>query len=824
MGLNVDEEIYALQIQGLDPIHQKIPFKKCFVRKQKEYIQNEAYTKDVEDSIHTLTQALESKQLQIRIVRSKNVHAKFYIFHSNPRISYTGGDSNYHGSLIVGSSNLTHNGLEKNYEFNLESRDSDDIGFAIEEFEKLWQDSLPLCLDDVLSAVKDTYLELRTPEEIYYKLLLCHFGESFLHTDTSIKDLFTSYKPYDYQIHAIQEGLEKLKKYDGFFLSDVVGLGKTLIASIIAKKLQVDSSLQGKILVVCPPALKNSWKTHFDNLSISRYEIATHDSLHNLLEQKKDFELIIVDESHRFRSSGSKRYENLEKICKSGDKKVILLSATPQNNSPQDIANQVYLFCDRRKSEIEGIANLEEFFSKRTKEFERIKKELKSLNPKGGFNHQKKREELRESLKKNSDILRNKLLSHIMIRRTRADIEVIYKSDMKAQKLTFPKITQPQDLEYNLDSSTHDLATQTILFLANNKENKSSLGDFGYHRYLIYPNLTQKGKKRYMESYDSQNSEFYEDTANRLSVLIQKILFKRFDSSIHAFKATLKSQIRSHNALIDMFERETIYIPKNYDNREKLYEAIESDDENVLQDFIDEKEDKFIALSPSDFKPDFLANLKHDKESLESVLQEWEQIKLDSKFERLWEFLQSHSSQKIVLFTEAKTTATYLHKQLEQKGFKYVLCVDSSNREQLEEQIRQNFDANYPVDKQKDDYSLIISTDTLAEGVNLHRSNIIINYDTPYNATKLMQRIGRINRIGTSFESIHIYNFKPTHLTDNIINIINISLQKLQSFHYTLGEDSAIYDEREEVQSQKLFSQVKELDKEQSPEPNTKKI
>lgn len=200
--------------------------------------------------------------------------------------------------------------------------------------------------------------------------MLCHFGEGFLHTDLSIKGLFKDYKPYDYQIHAIQEGLEKLKKYNGFFLSDVVGLGKTLIASIIAKKLHLDSSIQGKILIVCPPALQTSWKKHFDDLEIPNYEIKTHDSLHNILNRKEAFDLVIVDESHRFRTHTSQRYENLSKIT--NNKKVILLSATPQNNSPKDIQTQVNLFLPTRSS-IEGITNLDKFFSRIEKNYKSIK-------------------------------------------------------------------------------------------------------------------------------------------------------------------------------------------------------------------------------------------------------------------------------------------------------------------------------------------------------------------------------------------------------------------------------------------------------------------
>lgn len=827
VGLDVDCLLYTLQAQGLDKAYQDERFRELFANTQRGFIQEERdYSLEIEDSINALKSALESNKIEIRIVREKNVHAKFYIFHSAPMPSSAGG-TRYSGSLIVGSSNLSENGLERNYEFNLESNQSDDIFYALQEFDYLWENSVPLSPEDIQSATKHTYLELRSPKELYYKLLLCHFGESFLTIDSSIKDLFRDYKPYDYQIHAIQEGLEKLKRYNGFFLSDVVGLGKTLIASIIAKKLQIDSAIEGKILIVCPPTLKKSWERHFDDLGISRHKVSTHDSLHKILSTKDEYELIIVDESHRFRNAKNQKYQHLMNIARG--KKVILLSATPQNNAPRDIQNQINLFMPEY-SVIEGIENLDKFFSKIQKEYERIKNELKVLANEREKNtidqkrYEQKSQELQEALKKNSEVLRQKLLRYVMIRRTRADIEEVYAQDMEKQKLSFPKVSAPQDLDYDLDSRTHNLATQTLLFLA---QQKNTIGQFAYARYLIYPNLTQKGKEKFRQKYGSgSDSAFYERSASQLKDFIQKMLFKRFDSSMEAFKSTLKNQIRSYSALITGFENNKIIIPKNYNNREKLYEVIKStesdDNDNALQEFLEKHEDDVISLAQEDFEPDFYKKIESDRKALKVLLAQWEDIDGDPKIEKLLEFLESKKEHKIVLFTEAATTAEYVRAQLEHNGYGQCLCVNSHNRDELEARIRENFDANYPKERQKDNYQLIISTDTLAEGVNLHRADIIINYDTPYNATRLMQRIGRINRIGTSFERIYIYNFKPTHLTDKIINLINISLQKLQSFHYAFGEDSAIYDEREEVGSQRLYETALREIEEERPSPEAK--
>ena len=518
VGLNVDSLIYELSQKDLDCVYQEDKFRNLFKKNQKKALEKENYDKEVDDSIICLQNALELEQLQIRIVRDKNCHAKFYLFTSMPKTNHAHNMQFCEGSLIVGSSNLTHNGLEKNYEVNLLTKESADINYALKEFNKLWEDSIEITKNDIDECVKQSYLEILSPKDIYYKLLLTHFGKDFLVKDNEIPALFKDYIAYDYQIHAVQEGLQKLKKYNGFFLADVVGLGKTLIASVIAKKCRIDN-LKGKILIVAPPSVKKSWKKHFDDINIANYEIYTHDSLHKIpKETREDIELIIIDESHNFRSSTSNRYKELENICKipfnGAHKKIILLSATPQNNSPKDLANQVYLFCNRRNSLIEGLNNLEKFFSDLQAKFENSMKELKIINQNTNLSIQEKESAQNKEKKKLENIantLRDKLLSHIMIRRTRGDIELLYKDDMKKQNLTFPKIEPPKDLLYDLDSNSHNLAKETIAFLSKKYNN---IGTFSYVRYLIFPNLTQDGQEEFLSQYgeDEKSKGFYNDT------------------------------------------------------------------------------------------------------------------------------------------------------------------------------------------------------------------------------------------------------------------------------------------------------------------------
>lgn len=846
VGLNVDSLVFELERTNADISRlndaNKAKFTQAFSKAQQKSIQKESYQLQVEKSLQALQNALESNLLQIRIVREKNAHAKFYLFYKQQYSSVKNRDECI-GSLIVGSSNLSHNGLENNYEFNLKTTDSRDLDFAKWEFESLWESAIPLDSSDIERAKRGTYLEkILSPKEMYHKLLLCHFGEVFLHTDSSIQALIASanYTPYDYQIHAVQEGIDKLERYNGFFLSDVVGLGKTLIACIIAKKLQTDSKITGRILICAPNAVQKSWEKHTSDFKIPA-KITTHDSLHKL-EDKESFELIIIDESHNFRTTTASRYAELQTLCKipytspsaqtlPTRKKVILLSATPQNNSPKDLETQIYLFRDKRDTAIVESQSLERFFKTINDDYDKLNRERKELNRKKNealANAQKPTTTEAESkntqaLQKLSNTLRDKLLAKIMIRRTRGDIQSSYAKDTIKQGLIFPKILSPRDLTYDLDSISHNLATQTLLFLASelNDIAQPQAGEkngYTYARYLIYPNLTEQGKQKFRAAYKAtgKDDRFYKDQSTQLAIFMQKILFKRFDSSIKAFKDTLDKQIHSYEQMLKQFQTNTIYLPKHYDNIERLYRLLEEDNNKALEELLEQ--DKLLALAPSDFHKDYAQKLQIDRANLQALLDKWEQITKDPKLDKLKAFLDSKKpEQKIVIFTEAKSSSEYLYTQLESTHLRgAILHIHSGNRDELESSIRANFDANYPENKQQNDKRVIITTDVLAEGVNLHRANIIINYDTPYNATRLMQRIGRINRIGTPHKQIHIYNFKPTHFNDHIININAIASQKIQSFHYTLGEDSAIYDESEEFDSKKLFKIVQEKEQETS--------
>jgi superfamily II DNA/RNA helicase len=224
------------------------------------------------------------------------------------------------------------------------------------------------------------------------------------------------------------------------------------------------------------------------------------------------------------------------------------------------------------------------------------------------------------------------------------------------------------------------------------------------------------------------------------------------------------------------------------------------------------KELKGHIFRKEDFEKDFLDLLEKDLKLFEVLSGQWENEERDPKIEIFKKELQKYKDKKkkVVVFTESQDTGRYLANNLVSK----VLYIDSNNRDEKIEVIAQNFDANIEKKEQRDDYNIIITTDTLAEGINLHRSHIIYNYDIPWNATKLMQRIGRINRIGSQADSYSVFNFKPVAKSEEIIGLSHKAHTKLQSFHSTYGEDNKIYTDAENVESKELF-EIMELEKEE---------
>ena len=324
-----------------------------------------------------------------------------------------------------------------------------------------------------------------------------------------------------------------------------------------------------------------------------------------------------------------------------------------------------------------------------------------------------------------------------------------------------------------------------------------------------------------------EKSEGLYDNAQLISRSLANIrkngLVKRLESSFYAFKTSIGRFCDANQYMINMFDNDRVFIAPDLDINH-LYDLGLDDDE--IEERLQQKAEenpKNAVFKAEDFDPVFIEMLRADQKVLETMCADWETVEVegadDSKFAKFNDILKHelfkidrNPGQKLVIFSESKDTVEYLQRRLNRKD---VLIVDSGNRTKLFKTIQENFDANYKKNLRKDDYNIIITTDVLAEGVNLHRSNIIINYDTPWNSTKLMQRIGRVNRIGSEGKNIYNYVFYPSRQGNQIIRLNQIALSKIQTFHSTFGEDNQIYSQEEIIDCnlEKLFTEGLQADK-----------
>lgn len=812
IGIDVDKYIAKAAQQGKLFFGAEEEVKEEYLRKIRTDIETSNYRKDIEDGMYLMVQDLLDKKLELRAHPSKKIHAKIYVLYPDNFNQYSQSMS------ITGSSNLSGNGLgitqDKQYEFNVKLDRYDDVKFAKDEFEQLWKESegCEITSEDIKAAIDRTYLKGDVPPyDLYIKMLMEYYADRVLETDSADPfDMPEGYTKYDYQMDAVIEGYQKFIRYDGFFLSDVVGLGKTIVATMIAKKFLIENGYEHtKILVVYPPAVEQNWKSTFKDFGIDKYaKFITNGSLSKILDEEdynywnaEEYDLVLVDEAHKFRSHTTSAFEQLQEICKmprleAGNipgykKKVMLISATPMNNSPADIYNEILLFQDPRHCTIDGVSNLTAFFSPLIKEFKRLRKNNNTSI---------------EDFKRLAEKVRDRIIKPLTVRRTRTDIESIprYNKDVNG----FPKVEHPIENQYELNEHLANLFEQAIQILDKK---------LTYARYQAIAYLKPEVANGL---YD--NAELI---SRSLAGIRKNGLVKRLESSFYAFQVSIENFHQANQNMIDMFDNDKVYIAPDLDINLLLESGLSEEEIEEKLNAKASNNPKNAIFHAADFRPEFIDMLHDDQAILEQMSADWKDIsdEDDSKFAKFNELLKHelfrtdrNPEKKLVVFSESVDTVDYLKRRINRKD---VLVISAQNRNKQFKTIRENFDANYK--PKLNEYNIILTTDVLAEGVNLHRSNVIVNYDTPWNSTRLMQRIGRVNRIGSASKHIYNYVFYPSREGNKQINLNQIALSKIQSFHSTFGEDNQIYSQEEIIDRNlsKLFDegvneQKKDINKE----------
>jgi superfamily II DNA or RNA helicase len=768
IGISINRQVYDLLEKANKPKQQAIEFSHAETKEEVENLVEQELAdsednRNVEEGVNKFIEWVRDKKLEIRAYPSQNIHAKLYI------MTFCQGDRDI-GRVITGSSNFTYSGLVDNLEFNVELKNRSDYEFSRQKFDELWNDAVDVSERYVQTIQEKTWLSQNImPYHLYLKFLYEYFKDELSQTDeVFIKYLPPEFKKLEYQEQAVLNAKKILLEYGGVLISDVVGLGKTYISAMLA------GQLDGRTLVIAPPVLlersnPGSWPNVFSDFRVHA-DFESLGKLDDLLHRGTEKYInIIIDEAHRFRTETTMTYEKLAEICRG--KRVILVTATPYNNAPKDILSLLKLFQKAKKSTIPNIPNLEGFFS-------RLDQKLKKLDRKKDYAL------YISTVKENAREIRDKVLKYLMVRRTRSEIEQYFSDDITVQGLKFPNVKKPIPLFYQLNKKEDEIFSKTVELIAQK---------FTYARYM--PLLYYEGKVDHLAQQSQRN----------MGRFMKILLVKRLESSFFAFRNSVDRFLHSYEMFIKEFDNGNVYVSAKHTN--KIFELLENDDDEAVQRLIDEG--KAERYASSDFREGFRDHLQHDHNVLKQIRDLWTNIDRDPKLLKFQKELSADSGLRenhLIIFTESKETANYLFTNLQQQYPGRVLCYTGDSGEATRDKVIENFDARarHP----KDDYRIMVSTEVLSEGVNLHRSNTVINYDIPWNPTRMMQRVGRINRVDTPFKEIYTFNFFPTTQSNDQIKLKEAAEAKINAFLTLLGGDAELLTEGEPIASHELFNRL----------------
>jgi superfamily II DNA or RNA helicase len=770
IGISTNRQTFEMMKKQNNTTQQTFDFSHAEAKREVgNLVQNEMEasedSRNVEQGVHKFLEWIRSDKLEIRAYPSQNIHAKLYI------MTFKKGDRDI-GRVITGSSNFTQAGLVSNIEFNVELKNRSDYDFAKNKFEELWGNAVDISEKYVETIENKTWLTQNiTPYQLYLKFLYEYFKDELSQTDeVFINYLPEEFKKLEYQEQAVLNAKKILLEYGGVFISDVVGLGKTYISAMLA------GQLDGRTLVIAPPVLleksnPGSWPNVFSDFRIPA-DFESIGKLDKLLDRGLGkYTNIIIDEAHRFRTETTISYEQLAEICRG--KRVVLVTATPYNNTPKDILSLLKLFQKAKKSTIPNLPDLEAFFNG-------LEKKLKNLDRKNDYT------KYINTVKANARELRDKVLKYLMVRRTRTEIEKYFKNDIKNQGLKFPDVKKPEPLFYKLNEEEDDIFTKTINLIANK---------FKYARYTPLLPKYYRGRIDQLEEQSQRN----------MGRFMKILLVKRLESSFFAFRNSVDRFLRSYEMFIKELENGYVYVSKKH--TAKIFEFLENDDDEAFQKLIDEgKAEKYESIN---FTEELRKDLAHDSTILLEVKNLWQNVIRDRKLLKFKSELSKNDVLKnnhLIIFTESKETANYLFKNIDKEYPGKVLLFTGDSGEATRGKVLENFDARarHP----KDEYRILIATEVLAEGVNLHRANVVINYDIPWNPTRMMQRVGRINRVDTPFDVIHTFNFFPSTQGNDEIKLKEAAEAKINAFLTLLGGDAELLTEGEPIGSHELFDRL----------------
>lgn len=791
------------------------------------------------DRLQTFVQLLEEGRLEIRKTLKPN-HSKLYLFQMNEEHQKT-----IKHSWITGSSNFSLPGLSLQDEFNVEI-----TNFGYEEaqkyFDDLWDKAVPL--DEIYDEIRRILLEESvaatiTPYEAYY-LVVKHYlevQESKL-DEVKLEKLLDNagMKKYAYQVDAVRLALTRLKEHRGCIIADVVGLGKSIIASLVAAL----SNKNG--IIIAPPGLcgdrmkkDSGWYGYIDKFGLNgRWEAFSRGCMSDILEYVKktpNIEMVIVDEAHWYRNETTDDYGALSLIC--ANKEVVLLTATPFNNNPSDLYALLKLFTPARSTNYVIGKNLEQLFIHFKSKY-RIYNRLERAISAGDLAEIEKSMELAgidrlslpkgditnfEALKKKLAALRKKLsnaikevLEKVAIRRNRIDL--LNDPDYSKEITTLSDVEKPKEQFFELTEAQNAFYDKVI--------NEYFGGANPRFKGAIYQPQTYKKDRIGEEAYQEN---IYKMQLHRLVM--------RFESSFGAFKASLENTVTMMRYVQRFVEEQKCFL---YSRKamEEILNAEENEVVGLMASWIDKLNQQFAGkqhtkdpiynMDPSKFRvKEFKADIASDIQVFDELIEQVKALELATNDPKAAALIQSIQQiltrqhvdipdtkdvekRKVIIFSIYQDTVMHLKPLLEKAFGSRLLCVTSLGKANLKT-LKQNFDASTDFLDQRDDYDILLATDKLSEGHNLNRAGIVINYDIPWNPTRVIQRVGRINRIGKKvFDKLYIFNYYPTKKGSTIAQNRQIAEAKMMAIHQILGEDACIFSEDETPTAAGLFTKLNE--------------
>lgn len=736
-------------------------------------------------------------------------HSKMYLFAYNDLMN-EGGE--LPGVLITGSSNLSYQGLKGRLELNARFNDKQDYEEGKKLFDELWESSVVVASKDNLDEWNNKVMARIWYDKIYSPYLMyVRVLKEYFNIPTS-ENLLT---PYDitegrysnlrYQTDAVQMAINALNNHNGAIVADVVGLGKSVIASTIARNLRL------RIIIVCPPHLYKQWEGYRDEFGFTASVFSAgkiEDAVLHYQELVKDGEqfLIIIDEAHRFRNEYTQDYALLHNLCFGN--KVLLLTATPFNNQPADIYALIKLFQIPTNSTLKTVENLGASFKDLINKYKKLREEQRE--------GKKTDEEIKTQVNDMAKKIRS-IISPLVVRRSRLDLQGIpeYADDLKQQNIQLVMPNDPEELEYDL-SELKDLYMTTLDRINKSEGSSDDVYRFKAARYSPVLYIKEESKDKLAKELEDKTGVKFNLLLGRqtnISSFMRHLLVARFESSVAAFKASLGYMIQSSEHMlrwIDQRRKIPVFKKGNLPDVSAFYDTSDDGMEEIEELFEKYEARGFFEIDMKYVKDSFVTDVKADVQLLKNLQEQWfgkdnmikSDPKLDSFIRIVRKQMKNDPNRKLVVFSEFADTVNYLGKALINAGLPAMKYTSADATSANKDLIRANFDAGLKPALQQNDFCILVATDAISEGYNLHRAGAIFNYDIPYNPTRVIQRIGRINRINKKvFDQLYIYNYFPTDVGEAETRTKEISTLKMAMIHAIMGEDTKALTKEEDLQA-----------------------